>query len=103
MNSVPRCAISNRPTRWLTAPVNAPLVWPNSSASTSASGIAAALKATKRWSARALLWCRVRAISSLPVPVSPWIRTVLFIGAMSSSVENTCCIAVLWPMMLSKR
>ena len=80
MNSVPRCASSKRPTRAETAPVKAPLVWPNSSASASGSGMAAALKATKRCSARGLLWWIVRAISSLPVPVSPWISTVLFIG-----------------------
>ena len=28
---------------------------------------------------------------------------MLFIGATSSSVANTCRIALLWPMMLSKR
>ena len=83
--------------------MKAPLVWPNSSASASGSGMAAALKATNRWSARGLLWWIVRATSSLPVPVSPWISTVLFIGATSSSVENTCCIVLLWPTMLSKR
>ena len=38
------------------APVNAPLTWPNSSASASVSGMAAALNATKRCSARGLLW-----------------------------------------------
>ena len=42
-------------------------------------------------------------MSSLPVPVSPWISIVLFIGATSSSVVNTFCIAALQPMMLSKR
>ena len=42
----------------------------------------------------------VRAISSLPVPVSPWISTVLFIGETSSSVEKTCCIGALWPITL---
>ena len=35
------------------------------------SGIAAALNATKRSFERGLLWWIVRAISSLPVPVSP--------------------------------
>ncbi len=44
MKSVPRCASSKRPTRPATAPVNAPLAWPKSSASASGSGIAAALK-----------------------------------------------------------
>ena len=56
MNSVPRCASSKRPTRLAIAPVKAPFTWPKSSASASGSGIAAALNATKRWSARGLLW-----------------------------------------------
>ena len=45
----------------------------------------------------------VRAMSSLPVPVSPSMSTVLFIGATSSSVENTGRIGVLHPTMLSNR
>ena len=42
-------------------------------------------------------------MSSLPVPVSPWISTVLFIGATSSSVEKSRCIVVSRPMMWSNR
>ena len=38
------------------APVKAPFECPNSSASIRGSGIAAALNAMNRWSARALLW-----------------------------------------------
>ena len=36
-------------------------------------------------------------MSSLPVPVSPWISTVLFIGDTSSSVENSACIVLCAP------
>ena len=45
----------------------------------------------------------VRATSSLPVPVSPWINTVLFIGATSSSVENSVCTLWWRPITLSNR
>ena len=54
--SVPLCACSNRPTRLPTAPVNAPRTWPNSSASSSVSGIALQLIATNWLLRRGLLW-----------------------------------------------
>ncbi len=44
-NIVPPWAISKRPRRWLTALVNAPFSWPNSSLSRSVSGMAAQLTA----------------------------------------------------------
>jgi hypothetical protein len=44
-----------------------------------------------------------RAMSSFPVPVSPSMSTVLFIGDTSSSVEKTARMAGLPPMMLSNR
>ena len=49
---MPLCACSNRPCRVPTAPVNAPRAWPNSSASSSVSGIALQLIATKRFARR---------------------------------------------------
>jgi hypothetical protein len=70
MKSVPRCASSKRPTRPDGAGEGALRV-PEQLGFGQGSGIAAALKATNRWSARGLLWWIVRAMSSLPVPVSP--------------------------------
>ena len=42
-------------------------------------------------------------MSSLPVPVSPLISTVLFIGDTSSSVVKSACIVLWRPMMFSNR
>ena len=55
-NSVPLCACSSRPCRLPTAPVNAPRTWPNSSASSSVSGMALQFSATNRCMRRGLLW-----------------------------------------------
>ena len=65
-----------------TAPVNAPFSWPNSSLSSSVSGIAAQLTATNGPVARGELrrGC-ARATSSLPVPLSPSSSTVASRGA----------------------
>ncbi len=81
MNSVPPSACSNRPIRLSVAPVNAPRTWPNSSLSTSDAGTAAAFTATNGPFFRGPFWCSAWATSSLPVPVSPRIRTVLSTGA----------------------
>ena len=62
------------PTRLSLAPVNAPLRWPKNSDSNSASGIAVQFTATKGCDARRLARCTARASSSLPVPLSPWMR-----------------------------
>jgi hypothetical protein len=51
-NRVPPCACSKRPLRWLTAPVNAPFSWPNSSDSSRFSGSAAQLSLTSGCGAR---------------------------------------------------
>ncbi len=53
---VPPSASANRPRRLVTAPVNAPRTWPNSSDSRSVSGMAAQLTFTSgrvRWALRA--------------------------------------------------
>jgi hypothetical protein len=76
--------------------VKAPREWPKSSASASDSGTAAALKATMRSLARVLRAWMVSAISSLPVPVSPWISTGVFIGEIRSISRSTGSIAALW-------
>ena len=68
---VPPSAASKRPRRSLTAPVKAPLTWPNSSLSISSSGIAAQLTSTNGPLRRRLSAWTLRATSSLPVPFSP--------------------------------
>src|SRR4029453_13440794 len=73
---VPPSASSNRPLRWRSAPVKAPLSWPNSSLSTSASGKVAQFIVTYGLLERELFSWIARAISSLPTPVSPCNRTV---------------------------
>ena len=64
--------------------MNAPRTWPKSSASSSVSGIALQLSATKRCCRRGLVRWIARATISLPVPVSPLIRIVVVVGATVS-------------------
>ena len=71
------------PRRGSVAPVNAPRRYPKSSDSNSSSGIAAQLTATNGLSRRGPEKWRVRASSSLPTPVSPWISTVVSSCAIS--------------------
>lgn len=71
MKSVPPSASSKRPRRVFTAPVKAPLAWPNSSLSSSDSEMAAQLTGTKGRELRRLWACSARETSSLPVPLSP--------------------------------
>ena len=78
---MPWCAISARPILRLPAPVKAPFSWPNSSFSSSVSGMAAQLMATNGPLARSESWCSERAISSLPVPLSPRSSTVASVAA----------------------
>ncbi len=80
-NSVPPEASSNKPCLRLSAPVNAPFSWPNSSLSSRDSGIAPTLTGTKGPCARLLRRCMSRATTSLPVPLSPVMSTVEFVGA----------------------
>ena len=80
-----------------TAPVNAPRVCPNSSASNSDSGIAAQFSTTNAFAARALNRCTAFATSSLPVPVSPSISTVVERGATSLTIRAISRIAALSP------
>ncbi len=73
---MPRCASSNFPSFRDTAPVNAPFSCPNSSDSISVSEIAATFTGTNGSSRRGPCRWIARATSSLPVPLSPTIRTV---------------------------
>ena len=74
--SVPPFASSKTPLRFDTAPVNAPRTWPKSSLSKSVSGMAPQSTGTKGPDARGDAAWTERATTSLPVPVSPWTRSV---------------------------
>ncbi len=95
--SVPPLASRKRPAREFVAPVKAPRSWPKSSLSSSSRGIAAALTATKGPSARGLAAWMARATSSLPVPLSPVIRTGTLRGATLPTVLKISSRAELEP------
>ncbi len=97
---VPRSASWKRPFFSRTAPVKAPRSWPKSSLSSRFSGSAPQLSDRKRRVERGLAKWMARAISSLPVPLSPWISTVELVRAMRSISEKIACIRGLLPMML---
>src|SRR6266581_2906064 len=71
------------------APVKAPFSWPNNSEAISEGGIEAQFTLIKAWVARCEPLCMARAISSFPVPVSPVISTVEFVGATFTMLEST--------------
>ena len=75
---MPPSASANLPFLLVSAPVNAPRTWPNSSDSSRFSGIAAQFTLTSGISRCALWKWIARATISLPVPVSPVMSTVLF-------------------------
>ena len=81
---MPRSATSMSPFLLVSAPVKAPRMWPKSSDSSSVSGSAPQLSATKGRRAASELKCTARATSSLPVPDSPVISIVLLVGATVS-------------------
>ena len=89
----PPSASAKRPFLFAVAPVKAPRTWPKSSDSSSVSGIAAQLtlmRGIARWALRSWM---ARATSSLPVPVSPVMSTVLFDWATRSIRCSTSWIA----------
>ncbi len=100
---MPPSASSNRPILSWNAPVNAPFLWPKSSLSSRFSGSAEQLTATNGAFWRLLLKCSARATSSLPVPLSPWMRIVLSVSATLLMRLKTSVIARLVPTMFSKR
>ena len=87
--------------RCLSAPVNAPFSWPNSSDSSRFSCSAAQFTLTKLRDVRSELWWIAPAISSLPVPVSPRISTVVLLFATFLTMSSTLCSAALEPTMRS--
>ncbi len=99
---MPLCASSKRPMRCATAPVKAPFSWPKNSLSSSPVGMAAQLTLTIVRSRRALKEWMARAISSLPVPVSPQMSTTESVGATVSTCSSTRRSARLCPTISAK-
>ncbi len=86
---VPPSANSKRPARRCIAPVKDPFSWPNNSEEISPGASAAQFTLTKaRPDLCDRLWM-ARAISSLPVPVSPEINTVESVGATFPTREKS--------------
>ena len=100
---MPPSAAWNLPCLFATAPVNAPFTWPNSSLSSRFSGIAPQLIVTNGLPARGERRWISRAISSLPVPVSPVISTEMSVGAIFSTLRKTSCIGGDVPTISPKR
>jgi len=67
--------------RSLTAPVKDPFLWPKSSLSINVSGIPPQFKTTNGCSLLRLCSWMALAINSLPVPLSPVIRMLVFVLA----------------------
>ena len=89
---VPPSATSKKPFLFATAPVNEPLVCPNSSLSSSSSGRAPQLIETNGLPRRGLALCMAPASTSLPVPLSPVRSTVLEVGATWAMTSMICFI-----------
>jgi hypothetical protein len=83
-------------------PGEGPFSWPNSSLSTRPAGRAAQLTLISGLSRRRLFEWTARAISSLPVPVSPQTSTVASVGATRPTLSKTASRAGLRPMISSK-
>ena len=82
--------------------MNAPRSWPNSSDSSSDSGRAPQLIETNFFSRRIEEKWIARAISSLPVPLSPVSSTVEETLPMRSIDRKISCIRLPFPMMFAK-
>ncbi len=95
-------ASSNLPIFRVTAPVNEPRSWPKSSLSRMSGGMAPQLMARKRSLRRGLARWRAFATSSLPVPLSPMIRTEERVGATIFIWSKRRSMGADLPMMLSK-
>ena len=100
---MPPLAASIRPILRASAPVKAPFSWPNSSEPIRPGGRAAQLSATNGPRARAERSWIARATSSLPVPLSPWIRTEASDRAILSMAALTARIAGLLPTIAVPR
>ncbi len=96
----PPFAVSNNPIRLEVAPVNAPFSCPKSSLSKRFSGMVAQFSSTNGRSFRSLRRWMSLAMSSLPVPVSPWINTVHGVTLTLCTRDNTCFMGRLSAMIL---
>ena len=96
---MPPSASAIRPSFARSAPVKAPFACPNSSLSSSVSGNAAQLSATKGPAPRVLPPWIARASTSLPVPVSPVSRTVAPLFCARSTSASVSPSAALSPTM----
>ena len=101
--SVPPSAASKSPFLSLTAPVNEPLTCPNSSLSSSVSVRAPQLIDTSGRARRGLCAWIARATSSLPVPLSPVMSTVLLRPATRPMTLKISTSAGLSPIRKSVR
>ena len=86
---VPPRAAANNPCLSRTAPVNEPFTWPNSSDSSRLSGSAPQFSDRKGPSLRPESSWMKCAMTSFPVPDSPWMSTVLSVGATCSASRST--------------
>ena len=84
--SVPPSARCTAPILSLTAPVKAPFTWPKSSLSIRSRGMAAQLIGTNAPFFCLLSLWMASAQTSLPVPLSPVMKTVAELGAARSMV-----------------
>ena len=100
---VPCWASSNLPFFWVTAPVNAPFSWPNSSDSRRFSGMAAQLTLMQGAPDRLLRAWRASVTTSLPAPDSPVISTVESSGATRRTMSTTARMTADWPTMTGPR
>ena len=90
---VPPRASSKRPTRSRTAPVNAPFTCPKSSLSRRSAGRAPQFTATNGPGLWSELEWSARAMTSLPVPLSPVMRTVALLRWSDSTRWTILSIA----------
>ncbi len=81
--------------------MKAPFSWPNNSEAIRSRGIAAQFTLTNGRAERPDRRWMARATSSLPVPVSPVIRTVESLGATLEMRESTVCKAGEFPTISS--
>jgi hypothetical protein len=93
----PPLASSKQPAFFNSAPVNAPFSCPKSSFSMTSFGIAAQLMVRYGSSCRGLWLWMSRATTSLPVPLSPVMRTVVRDFAMRLTADLISQIGGLWP------
>ena len=101
-NIVPLFAISKRPIRSALASVNAPFLWPNISLSNKLWEIPPKFTLINGCLARWLFIWIASAINSLPVPLSPVIRTEALVRAMRAMVFKTSVNSWLLPIIWSR-